>query len=592
MGIFATPLPAPADERVVVTDDPGAIEQWRQRVARESGAEAEWILAERRAAFQVQPHEWGTLELAKEDLVGRLAGSADREPLVPEGLAGLWVLRRLAPEKWEPRAARALEAKSPAVRRAALTQIIDDIEAAPIGADSRLTGLILGLLDDPDPEIRAEAARASRFLDPSQAAPALARQLGQRPGENASKLGYYLGEFGLSLDHVDLVANLLDAAAPEEIGDLPLALYQFTLGQDGRIQERAAARLRNWIDRTQAAARQNDDLGNRREYAQRLLLSRPVGLILPWIQKVADTSTDTVLRRRALLAAGVAGKGAAGPWLVAKLADDAEQAFVVRALGVAYQGTADPEVTRKLLALEPTNAERRLGLAEALARIGAPAGLERARVLVADGPLIHRYWIEWFGAGRTLDLVKETVVDAGLLTESEYDSAARSATRVGRPIDEAETTLTDVLQHALILYSFYTDRSNRSMRHEPLVWGAGKRSKGLFRPIDVWQTRTEAGGALLGFIANGRLYQVELEPTPDRLDIDRVLAAVHRALADGGERGRFVFSPAAESPLTTYIFGTPAALARLAAELSLPVDPAELESLNTPGSEQTTIAPR
>jgi hypothetical protein len=115
-----------------------------------------------------------------------------------------------------------------------------------------------------------------------------------------------------------------------------------------------------------------------------------------------------------------------------------------------------------------------------------------------------------------------------------------------------------------------------------LILDLAKASAGRFKPEAALETYTpdstdaDTGKYAVEFIHGGKLYRFAPRDLVDWYDMDAVLAAVNRALADGGGAERFV-PLASEGQIAELIFAAPDKLQAEAPELGLKIsaDPDE-----------------
>ncbi len=293
-------------------------------------------------------------------------------------------------------------------------------------------------------------------------------------------------------------------------------------------------------------------------------------------------------------------------WLLTALADVAEAApepaVRDRALGACFDHLRQrPD--------EPWTDGGTLAALEALASVGPPeARCARLSALVRDSPwtALRRSALRELDrndAALATRLRKETglpppepgterapgrsltpaqaaaiLVRHQVLTQAEAAQALRRV-RTARPSRRgADEPLPPgpvaLLEAARRFASFDVETGTTPNRHDRLLLDLAQASAGRLRPeaaherYVTTQPDADTGDYTVQFIHGRSLYRFRPEDLGDWYDLDAVLAAIHRALADAGIAERFV-PLASEGQVAELVFANPERLRAAAAELGL-----------------------
>jgi hypothetical protein len=184
---------------------------------------------------------------------------------------------------------------------------------------------------------------------------------------------------------------------------------------------------------------------------------------------------------------------------------------------------------------------------------------------------------------RTAEELAATCVRHGLLTQTEADAAIKAS--ANRPKSEHEPApsadCAEGLFHAANRFlAFDVETGECPNRHDLLLEDFAKASAGLFRPEAILEryndpqaksegwTETGKGKYTVQFIMGPSLYRFEPQDLGDWYDVEAVVAAIHKALADAGISERFVALESGGQD-AGFIFARPQALAAAAPELDL-----------------------
>jgi len=95
----------------------------------------------------------------------------------------------------------------------------------------------------------------------------------------------------------------------------------------------------------------------------------------------------------------------------------------------------------------------------------------------------------------------------------------------------------------------------------------------VFSPEAVlqWETTGRNAGIWVQFVFRDRLYRFQVQDLGDYYDVERVVASIHRALADAGHPERF-FSRDTGDQVADFIFGEPRTISEAAREFDWCLD--------------------
>lgn len=162
----------------------------------------------------------------------------------------------------------------------------------------------------------------------------------------------------------------------------------------------------------------------------------------------------------------------------------------------------------------------------------------------------------------------------GVLEQSELARAsAMSSADDYEPEDEIRAALSNVDRY----YAFDAETGTVPNRHDLLIIELAAHSAGRFKPEAVLETYEEPsegasdreeGKYLVQFIYGGRLYRFQPRDMGDWYDVEAVLVALNRAVADAGLAERFM-PLASGDQIAEIVFARPDAFSAAATELGL-----------------------
>jgi hypothetical protein len=139
-----------------------------------------------------------------------------------------------------------------------------------------------------------------------------------------------------------------------------------------------------------------------------------------------------------------------------------------------------------------------------------------------------------------------------------------------------------VLDHAHIRTCFDTESSEVPPRHDLLIREFANNSRGVFSPEAVLQREGTGRRAevVVQFVFRNRLYGFQVRDFSDDYDLERLVAAMNKALADAGLRERFLSRDTGDQ-IADFIFGDPRLISEAAQEFQWALDDEFNSTINT-----------
>jgi HEAT repeat protein len=254
-----------------------------------------------------------------------------------------------------------------------------------------------------------------------------------------------------------------------------------------------------------------------------------------------------------------------------------------QAFGEKLAGTQDAAVVKLLSeSLSSEDSDRTISvICEALIAIGGDVSRQTVEAWLERTEPWDKMELTWQLRGRSLDDVREQVIESGWLTAAEF-AAAREQLDDQAPEEAATNRFFALLTYANRLLSFDVETGELPCRHDELLLDFAEISGDRFRPTDVsqqWNQQHDEdfeADYTLRFVFNGRCYEARLNNLGDWYDVERLTQAANQALTDSGHPERFVtlYSGGQTANLT---FGDPKMLGRLSKALAIPLadDPSQ-----------------
>jgi hypothetical protein len=374
----------------------------------------------------------------------------------------------------------------------------------------------------------------------------------------------------LAFDHPEpaVVGELAElATAGHDLERVSDALTLAARYGDDETRRRAVAELEGLL-RRRLAAGERPDQSDLLFFAEHATAS---GVDL--LEDLLD-SRDPVVRGEALAGlARVKGDAMRARLETHLAAHDEVSHHAAAALGHLAAGSGDTELSARIEAAAAKSPYGRRLFAEALRELAGAAGTSAARRVAARLEPAER--ISFLAAleGRGIDEVGAVLAEVGLLTREEVAAglaAQRQADEVG---DGVFARTLDLLARAGRLAWFDVETDETPVRHDLLLGELAAVTGGALE-IEAAHERwvgpaAEEGGDAKGgdgedeegryqveFIASDRLYRFTCEDFGDWYDLEAVLAAANRALADAGAAGRLV-GLATGGQDAAYLFAAP-----------------------------------
>jgi hypothetical protein len=249
---------------------------------------------------------------------------------------------------------------------------------------------------------------------------------------------------------------------------------------------------------------------------------------------------------------------------------------IADALGRAFMGTGNSHVISRLQKLASrTRDEFALHqIKNAIKRIGRTVVRKATRKQVAKS-LPHPTQ----GPGALVEhtaitLTFSRLAAIGLITPfSPEEMQLVKATEEREHDDPAWSLL--VLDHARIRTCFDTESSDIPPRYDRLIWDFAENSRGIFSPEAVLQKeeRRRHKSIAVQFVFRDHLYRFQVRDNGDHFDVERIVVAMNKALANSGLRERFMSRHTGDQ-LADFIFGDPHLIAEAAQEFEWTLDDA------------------
>lgn len=476
---------------------------------------------------------------------------------------------------WENRRASLLAEllASPARIRSYDTEATDLIRANRPKALEKLRQLAEG--DAAPPEVRLQALLALRLLDEPPDVPKLVALARSSPAA--------------ALELTDALLDLFPDGAPLPV-ELRQSLAVWVSSPDRRLRRAALRHVARLRVREAAeavllqlpSADETDDalflaaarLDPSSELLSRLISrlgtaerpGRPAGLAA--MTAFAETTDDPALRLRATAtAARYLAQQPNQPWI------DGESLAAVDAIASVSPPSEAAELLGEIVASARCEAVRRSAL-EHLAKRDAPAAeaLSRRTGIALRG--VERPGPR--GAPLSAGECARILVEERVLTRAEAEAALAKGSGKDDPDESGLSVAESLLERSGRLLAFDTETGMVPNRHDLLLLEFARASAGRFRPEATLEDyvpsdgNPEEGSYAVRFVHSDRLYRFEPADLGDWYDVDALVEAIHRALADAEVSDRFLMIDTG-GQTAVFVFGPPNATKAACSRLGLPV---------------------
>ncbi|MBK8595958.1 MAG: hypothetical protein IPP07_16650 [Holophagales bacterium] len=476
---------------------------------------------------------------------------------------------------WEARRARLLAdlLANPARIRSYDTEATDLIRAHRPESLRKLRQL--GEDNSAPPEKRLQALLALRFLGEP---PAVAKFVALANASPAAAVELTQGLFDLYPDGSPLPVELRRCLAGW-VSSTDLRLRKAALWHVGRLRVREATEA---VSRQLPSAAKTDNalfLAAARLQPSAELLSRlasrlgpaerfagPAGLDA--ITALGEATDDPALRSRAAAtAARYLAKQENQSWI------DGESLGAIDAIASVQPPAEAEKLLAELVASARWEAVRHSAL-EHLAKRDRPAAEELSRrtgVALGENERPGRK-----GEPGTPTECARILVEEEVLTRAEADAALAKLSAEGDPDESGLSVAESLLESSGRLVAFDTETGMVPNRHDRLLLEFASASTGRFRPEATLEDyvpsdrNPDEGSYEVRFVHSGRLYDFKPADLGDWYDVDAVVEAIHRALADDEVPDRFLMIDTGDQ-MAVFAFGPAASLTKACGRLGLPL---------------------
>lgn len=422
----------------------------------------------------------------------------------------------------------------------------------PIAESPALAAELLALLADE--ELGQQAVNTCGHLRPPGITEALWKALPRSVGDSRSEILFWLARLDPGRKSLDACA----AALPSQQGDArrrcltAIAMF-FPLGETEFTQEATELVATELLRQISVG-----DTGILRfpQHECVAVLRHGNG---PQVRKlaeaVAESSEARFLRLNAYLARrrweGAAKKGA----VLAGLESPEQFDFALAAITRFYGRTGDEAIIDALIRASRVRPGVRdqVELGRALLTVGGDRVPAEVRAIAGRVPARE-------ASNLLMELERKPPLEiANQLAEAGFVAAGRIPEILAAATKRAEESATEdnakpvgvleLLDAAGLVLSFDVEADEIPVRHDRLIADLAEVSSGAFRPEACSETMLPEDAEdseapyRVQFIHGGRLYRIQARNLGDWFDVERVVRACNRALADAGERRRFIPLP-------------------------------------------------
>lgn len=579
--------PAHEADRPEDAPDPGRRAPEVSDDAREIAEVRALYAGERDAQFS------GALERAREgtllDLVEDLAVLEERKDrarielrrlLAPDSSAkdeGRAVAARTLIRLGDPRGEQflfaALKSERPALRTAAIRELIGGFDFHPDLGDPERARLVLGLVDDPDPD----AARMAAFVCAEGRAPGIEAKLVAILKEGRSKepmwIGKALAEVATSPESARLAIEATgEGKAGRDVPQFSFQVRDLLQNPDPKVAEAARDACRDYLLKA--------DVKDRHDWfyvSERAAVARAGDE--PFLEEAAAKAKSPASRRAANAAlARLHPEGAVDRLL---RVEDPSEIDIAELAKFATEADAG-RILAALLGDGKTRGVRPISKASArlmLERLGPPGREALGRSLDRLDP-DARMWAMWKLKGLDLNAALDDLHAAGVLPlpRAAMLDRMRKNRRGFRPgpIDPTDpSTLHEAFGAAGLTTAFDTETGEIPCRHDRLILRFAEGAAGRFAPecpVQEWHREGASGRGpyTVRFLLGGRLYRFGAENHGDWYDVRAVQRALNFALKASGKKERFVALDTGDQT-AWLVFADPDALRPVAERYGLPL---------------------
>lgn len=362
------------------------------------------------------------------------------------------------------------------------------------------------------------------------------------------------------------------------------------IGSSDRRLLKAALRIVAFRDLPEAADAVFARLEDTGEKDDELFLAaarlRPTDALLTRLEKRL-TPVDTMGGRSGLDAVCALGKAAQDAALRLRAARIAAR-YIARQPDIAWIDGATMSALEFIGTVEPSNAAKDL-LAEVVTSAKSKLVRQHAIERIAESDpanatdLARRAGLELpprqesATASKSLEECARILVEEHVFTRAEISEALAKAQAVSVDSEANASGPEALLEAAGRLLAFDVETGMFPNRHDLLLGDLARASAGRFHPEAVVESY-EAGpmesdpvNYQVQFVHGESLYRFRPKDLGDWYDLDAVIVAVHRALADAGVTERFEMI-ATEDQTAMLVFAQPEALRKAAARLGLALE--------------------
>lgn len=291
-------------------------------------------------------------------------------------------------------------------------------------------------------------------------------------------------------------------------------------------------------------------------------------------EAVAKSGEDRFLRLNAYLAMRRWEGDARKEMVLAGLESPEQFDFALAAITRFYGRTGDEAIIDALLQASRVRPGVRdqVALGRALLAVGGDRVPPEVRTIAGRVPARE-------GSNLLMELERKPPLEvAKQLSEAGFLAAERIPEILAAAAKRAEESATDdgarpagvleLLDAAGLVLTFDVEADEIPVRHDRLIADFAEVSSGAFRPEASHETmlpedaEDSEASYRVQFIHGGRLYRMQARNLGDWFDVERVVRACNRALADAGERRRFIPLPS-DGQCASFVCFTPEQVAFL-----------------------------
>ncbi len=441
----------------------------------------------------------------------------------------------------------------------------------PIAESPALAAELLALMADE--ELGQGAVNTCGHLRPPGITEALWQALPRSVGDTRSEVLFWLARLDPGRKSLDACAAALPAQQDTARSRCLTAITMFFLHGETEFAQEAAELVATELLRQISVG----DTGILRfpQYQCVEVLRHGNG---PQVRKLAEavgqSSEDRFLRLNAYLARrrweGAARKGA----VLAGLESPEQFDFALAAITRFYGRTGDEAIADALIraSRERPGVRDQVELGRALLAVGGDRFAAEVRAIAGRVPARE-------GSKLLMQLERKPPLEiAKQLAEAGFLAAERIPEIIAAATKRAEESATEdgaqpvgvleLLDAAGLVLSFDVEADEIPVRHDRLIADFAEVSRGAFRPEACSETMLPENAEdseapyRVQFIHGVRLHRIQVRNFGDWFDVERVVRACNRALADAGERRRFIPLPS-DGQWASFVCFTPEQVAFL-----------------------------